>query len=204
MKTYPALLLCLIFLSGPIMRADYSPPNDTQLDRALANPNLVGNLLQGANGAEAAQLLSRLLRRVQERGLGNAQQQYLAAFYAGRIAFLLGGEAGAFLDALAAQVPNKLSSAVFSGLAVALRGSSELMAALRESAGENEALLTAVNNPRLSLTDPVYTQLVASLGSVQSLPPVAPDSITVTLDPQGQPFSGALAPPIPPVYPGQS
>lgn len=206
-----SLLLAVLLLPA---FAEYTPPTNAQIDQVLANPNTVSNVLGDANGEQAAVLLARLLDRISDSTASTSQKQYLASFYAARISFLLGNQAEPLLRSIQDSIPEALESAVFSGFSIGLSGSTTQMAILRDIAGENTILLQAVNSPRISLTDPIYNQVIRSLASVQTLPPASVDSITLGIDPAtGNPITTldttlfpegtADAPPVPEPYAGQ-
>lgn len=203
MKTFRTILCCALLggFTATTLRA-HTPPTDRQISQALANPELVNSLVQGASPQEAGQVLLRLLQRIAATDVAASQKNFLAAYYSARIAFLLGEDAAAMAESIFPNIPEELVPAVISGLSIGGRGSAVVMAALRELAGENAALLQAIDAPNIPLSDPVYNQLLVSLGAAQSLPPVVTDSL-----PPPIPVGDAPADPPPPVprrYRGQS
>ncbi|MCC5843115.1 MAG: hypothetical protein JJU05_02560 [Verrucomicrobia bacterium] len=198
-------------LAAPLLGA-YTPPTDRQLSQALANPGMVRSLIQDANPEEAGQVLVRLLRRIQASDVVPSQKNFLAAYYSARFAFLLGNDADDMAAVVLGNAPAELLPAVWAGFSVGGQGSSSFMAALRELAGENEEFLQAVDAPNIPLGESVYNQLIVSLGSSQTLPPVAPGAVAPapSVSPI-QPAAGtapapapAPPPPIPEPYAGQS
>lgn len=215
MKKSTCLLLTLLgfFLIAPLAGA-YEAPSDATLDKVLANPKLLTTVLDDATGKEAAELLNRLIGRIQAASsIGKGQKDYLIAFFTARVTFLLNQtEAIAFANEIATLVPAEGLAVVFSGMRIGGGGSSDFMTNLRTLAGENADLRTAIDTPTITLTDPVYKQLLVALGSVQTLPPTATDSVPPAGDDpqggggdQGGGGTGGGTPPptIPPGYAGQ-
>jgi len=184
----------------------YEIPSDGDLDKVLANPKMISTLLDDADGKQVAELLKRLIERIEASSLGKEQKDYLIAFYTGRIVFLLNAqEAIAFATELIAIVPGSKLPIVFAGLATGGGGSSDFMTTLRTLAGESASLNTAISTPNITLTTPVYSLLLSTLGSAQTLPPTATDSLPppVVTDTGASPAPAPPPPVIPPGYAGQ-
>jgi hypothetical protein len=204
------LLITLGCLTAVGHTAAHTPPSDRQISQTLANPALVRTLVADANAEEAGEVLLRLLQRILAADIAQSQKNFLASYYSARIAFLLGDEASQLAEWIIPRCPTELLPAVWAGLSVGGRGSSATMDTLRELAGENDAWLQAVNAPNIPLSDPVYSQLLISLGASQSLPPVVTDSLPPPI-PVGQDEPAPTVPPaqrprpiIPEPYAGQS
>jgi hypothetical protein len=195
-----SILLASLCLAAPVAFA-YEAPSEGDLDALMANPNIIRKILGDANATEAADLMVRILDRIVKAKLVDKQRDYLASYYAARMAFLLGDEAEAFAAVLLPKVPRELVPPVLAGLTTGGRGSSNLIAALREMAGEDALLLQAINAPNITLTDPVYSHLVGNLGTAQSLPPVLTDSLPPPI-PVGN-IPGPRNPEVPAPYAGQ-
>lgn len=212
MKSFKIFLLTLTVTSLGFLSAQaYTPPTDGQIGQALANPGMLATLLDDANGEQAADLLVRILARIDSKSdMAQSQKNYLASFYTARTTFLMGGQAQAMAQRLIPRVPENLLPAVVAGLSVGGRGSATFMAALREMVS-GDALLQAINNPEIPLTDPIYTLLLQSLGAAQSLPPIVSDSLPPPVvdappPPSTPPATRRRPPPAPPVaqpYAGQ-
>ncbi len=201
-----ALLLCFFSCLSALTLRAHTPPSDRQITQALANPAMVRSLIVRASPVEAGEVLLRLLRRIAVSDVAQSQKNFLASYYSARIAFLLGHEAGEMARWLIPQVPEELLPAVWAGLSVGGQGSATTMDTLRELAGDDALLLQAVNAPNIPLSDPVYNQLLISLGASQSLPPVVTDSLPPPI-PVGDappPPPPPPPPPIPEPYDGQS
>lgn len=195
------LLLCAIPLFA------YEPPSEAKLDQLLANPKLIGDVVGDASGEEAAVLMTRIIKRVEDSDLGKAQKEYLIAYYTSRITFLLPqSERSRFATDVVAAVSQDLVPTVFAGLSIGGGASETFLTHLNDLAGENEIFVTAIQNPNVALTNPVYNLLVATLSTSQALPPPAVDSLPPPIT-TGEEVGGAPAPaPAPPVadtYDGQ-
>ncbi|WFB37375.1 hypothetical protein P3T73_06325 [Kiritimatiellota bacterium B12222] len=195
----------------------YTPPTDSQLNKMLANPKLITQILGDADGKEAATLVQRIFSSIQATKIGDAQKNYLIAFYSGRVASLLNSEqADVYAKQLVAESSAELLPIVFAGLATGRGGSSEFVSLLNALAGENNDLLVAIHTPNIPLTDPIYRLLTSTLSNVQSIPPSPIDSIPPPMPAPGPgpapapgpgpaPAPGPVppAPPIPAPYNGQ-
>lgn len=205
------LLTAAIFgvLAASPLRA-HTPPTDGQIGQALANPGMVNSLVVDANPEESAAVLIRLLQRIHSSDIAQSQKNFLASYYTARITFLLGNDAAAMAEVLLPDVPAELLPAVWSGLSVGGRGSASVMAALRDLAGDDAASLQAIDAPNLPLSDPIYNQLLTSLGASQSLPPVVTDSLPPPVPVGTGREQGSATPtpspppPVPEPYAGQS
>lgn len=208
---FPSLIL-VVTLFVPTLHA-YEPPSERQLSQVLANPNMIRAVLGDANGEQAADLLVRILTRINDSNMNQSQKNYMASYYVARVTFLLGREANVMASRLLPLVPRELVPAVVAGLSVGGRGSADF----RELLGEDAGLLQAANAPYVLLSEPVYEQLLVSLGAAQSLPPVVTDSLPPTVpvgippptteEPAATPTRRATRrppPPIPSPYAGQS
>ncbi len=195
------LLSFALGLSLSVARG-YEPPSPADLDALLANPNLIADTLDDADGEQAADLMLAIIGRLQEARLNEKQRQYMLAYYAARITYLLGEEqAKAFATSLLSRMDRALIPPVLAGMSTGGRGSKGLIDHLRGLAGEDEVLLNAINNPSLPLTPPVYNYLLANLGAAQSLPPVVTDSLPPPI-PVGE-TEGSTPPPVGERYAGQ-
>ncbi len=204
------LLLAGVFCTLSVLQSvqAYEPPTDSQITNMLANPKLITQLLGDANGKEAAALMKRIIDRVLATDMAEKQKDYLISFYAGRLAALLNAaEADEFATELMSIAPASSLGTILAGLSVGRGGSSAFITLLKELAGDNNDLQTAIKTPNITLTDPVYTLLVANLATAQSIAPSATDSVP----PPGGGVGGgagtgggATPPPvIPPPYNGQ-
>ncbi|MCC5849795.1 MAG: hypothetical protein JJU29_17050 [Verrucomicrobia bacterium] len=210
-RTFLQVFLLAAFMAAPIARA-YSPPSDRQISQMLANPGMIRAILGDANGAQAADLMVRVLEKIAANDMTQAQKNYLASFYSARVTFLLGNQATAFAESLIPRVPESLLNAVLAGMSVGGRGSAVFMANLRELV-EGDAALQAINSPHIALSEPVHHLLLESLGQSQSLPPVVTDSLPPPIpvgvaDPTPGPAPTPTPtprpqPPIPEPYAGQ-
>jgi hypothetical protein len=204
-KRLPSLILTATALFLLPAFAAFTPPTDDQIDQALANPDSVTALLGDASAEQAADLLSRILARVESANVSPSQKNYLAAFFSARISFLLGPAAGPMLDALGDAIPDSVKPAVFAGLAMGMRGSSDAMATLRLSTDTDPILDQAVNDPSSTLTPGVYNQVNSSFNPRRSPTTISPAPL---LDPvTGTPIASTddtiLPPPVPQPYLGQ-
>ncbi len=78
------------------------------------------------------------------------------------------------------------------------------MVLLRQLAGTNETLLTAIATPQIPLSSPVYNQLVSNISNAQSIAPRETDSTPPTGDRTGSPTPTPVpAPVVPEPYNGQ-
>lgn len=172
------LLLSLLLTSGLNLRAEFEPPTEAQLDQLLANPKLVNATIKDANGKEAAGVMIRIINRLEEVDLVDVQLNYLAAYYSARIAFLLpSAQAATFATELVNTAPQELIPPIMAALSMGAGGVPQFGAHLLDIAGDNEAYVQAVRNPRIPLTPPVFNLLSTSLGTTQTLPPVVTDSL---------------------------
>lgn len=210
MKTpfVPLLLATLLALSFTPLHADYSPPTRGQLDQLLANPNLVAATLKGADAIQAAELLIRVIDRLNEAKLNDAQRTYMIAYYSSRFTFLLpNSELNAFASAVIAQLPPEFLPAVLSGFSLGGRGSSEFLSHVEDLVQDNDAHVMALRNPGASMAKPVFDRLVITLAASQTLPPTVIDSLPPPI-PVGegdgiQPSEPSVPPPVAEPYDGQ-
>ena len=183
----------------------YEPPRDAQISNTLANPKLITALLDDATGEEAAALVKRIIDRINAQALSQDQKDYLIAYYTGRVVSLLNEtQAQKFATELFSIAPAANLGTVFAGLAVGRGGSSDFMVLLRQLAGTNETLLTAIATPQIPLSSPVYNQLVSNISNAQSIAPRETDSTPPTGDRTGSPTPTPVpAPVVPEPYNGQ-
>jgi hypothetical protein len=128
------------------------------------------------------------------------------AFYTARIAFLLPTtEATTYATELVNTAPPELIPPIMAALSLGAGGVPAFGDHLLDIAGENEAWIQAIKNPRIPLTPPVYALLISALGTSQTLPPVVTDSLPPPI-PVGDEEGGGTPPPapvIPDTYDGQ-
>jgi len=207
MKTSIRTLLTLVTLGLGLSSTVFAhtPPSNRQITHALANPDIIDQLVHDADGEQAGAVLLRLLERIQASNASAEQKNYLAAYYSARIAYLMGEKSDALARFILTRAPKDLLPAVFAGLSVGSRGSEAVMAALREIVAENETLLQAVEAPNITLTRPVYLQLLSSLRTTQTIPTTVTDSLPPPVpDGETPPPPPRPRPPVPAVYAGQS
>lgn len=198
------LFLLLLLIPGLGAYAEFEPPTEADLDQLLANPKLINVTIKDANGKEAAGVMIRIIERLQEAELVDVQLNYLVAFYTARIAFLLpASEAKTFATELVNTAPKELIPPIMAALSLGAGGVPAFGDHLADIAGDDEAQLQAIRNPRIPLTPPVYNLLIAALGTTQTLPPVITDSLPPPIpvgEEEGEP---SPTPFIPDTYDGQ-
>lgn len=200
-----------ILCSGMYAQAEFEPPTEGELDQLLANPQLINITIKGANGQEAAGVVIRIIDRLIKAELNPSQLNYLTALYAARTAFLLpAGEAEAYATELVAKAPTELIPVIMAALSIGAGGVADFADHLEELAGEDAVLLSAIKNPSIPLTPPVYNLLLSALGTTQALPPAIIDSLPPPIpvgENQGTAPAAPAAPAPPPVaegYAGQT
>jgi hypothetical protein len=170
-------LLIALSLAG-VGRAAYTPPTEGELDQLLANPKLINLTIKDANGEEAAEVMLRIIERLDNAGLSDVQVNYLVAFYTARISFLLPAtESKVFATTLANSAAAPLVPTILAGLSIGAGGIQGFDSFLQDLAGEDPIRLQAIQNPRIPLTTPVYNLLVSALSGSQTLPPTVTDSL---------------------------
>ncbi len=200
-------LIVFVGLLLPVVRAEFEPPTEGELDQLLANPGLINVTIKGANGQEASGVMVRIIERLEDADLVDIQLKYLVAFYTARIVFMLPGEeAKSFATELVGVAPPELIPPIMAALSIGGGGIQGFGNFLLQLAGEVQDQVDAIENPKIPLTPPVYNVLVNALGTAQSLPPVITDSLPPPV-PEGINDGGGAAPPpppfIPPPYDGQ-
>ncbi|MEX2608153.1 MAG: hypothetical protein WD708_12490 [Kiritimatiellia bacterium] len=206
MKKIPLLFISALLLSATPLFA-YEAPTDEAIDQLLANPKMINTLVEGANGAEAAQVLARIIAKISDSTLGSAQRNYLIAYYvSSAVALLPDTEMNIFARDLVAAVPRHLVPIVLSGLVVGGGTSESLIAQLMEIAENNASWTRAVQTPNITLTNPVYNLLVSNLSTSQSLPPAVINALpppVPTGDGTSPSATGTSQPPVAETYDGQ-
>ncbi|MDF3129914.1 hypothetical protein P0Y35_11970 [Kiritimatiellaeota bacterium B1221] len=201
------LLLASVFSTLSVLQTAqaYEPPTAAQITNMLANPKMITQLLGDANGKEAATLMKRIIERIQATEMAKKQKDYLISFYSGRLAALLNAaEADAYATELMSIAPAESLGTVLAGLSVSRGGSSSFVALLKELAGDNPSLQTAISTPNVTLTDPVYSLLETNLDSAQSIAPSPIDSVPPSGGAGAGAGTGTTPPPvIPAPYNGQ-
>jgi hypothetical protein len=190
MKT-KALLLLLAICGLCILpnAAAFEPPSDSQLEKALANPDdTLPSLLKGATGEEVADIVERLIIKIQEsEKLTDLQKEYNTAYLVAKVTRLLSGDRrNEFARALLAiEWEPALRKTIIAALSVGGTGSNTFNQFLMELVGENEEELAIIKNPNQALTNSVYSRLIVALGLA---PAEAADAIPppVAIPYQGQ------------------
>lgn len=201
--TFTLLSLLLMTLSFTAS-ADYVPPTDDELDEILANPNLIKAVEIEASGEEAAEVLLRIIDKVQKSKLGPLQKRYLVAYWTARIVELLkGSELEPFADAITELVDGTLLEIIYSGMSIGGAGNNSFIDYIQGLAGDVDAFQNAILRPETVLTIPVYNLLLTTIQSGQTLPP--PPNITTPIIPPGVVEQNQIPPqpPVPPPYNGQ-
>lgn len=204
---FPIVFIMMTSLVMPTAYS-YEPPSENKLSQLLANPKLIKEMLGDADGAEAATLMLRIISRLEGTDLGPKQVEYLIAYYTARISYLLPpSELSTFATSLLAGAPAGFLPTIYSGLSIGGAGNAAFMTELREMAGDDAVLQTAISTPNVQLTDPVYRILTAALGTYQTLPPAPTDSLPPPPPEDAGPDQPRTppppAPPVPPTYDGQ-
>jgi hypothetical protein len=176
--TCPTLILSVLIGVAPFSAfAQYEPPTESELDKMLANPDLVFSTVRGANVEEAAGLIERISDRLAKSKLNESQKKYNIAFFVARTTIILGNERIEFAQRLLEIIAPEIRITVLAGLSVGGRGSADFMETLRGWVVASDEQLEAVNKPPVPLTVPVYNQLVQALGLSLTLPPAVTDSL---------------------------
>jgi len=199
------ILIAGLLLPVSLLKAEFEPPTEGELDQLLANPALINVTIKGANGQEASGVMVRIIERLEEAELVDIQLKYLVAFYTARIVFMLpADEAKAFATELVGAAPPELIPPIMAALSIGGGGIQAFGNFLLELAGDIQDQVDAIENPRIPLTPPVYNVLINALGTSQSLPPVRTDSLPPPI-PVGDDTGGGAPPPpvVPPTYDGQ-
>lgn len=187
--------------------AAFEPPTESDLGKLLANPDLINVTIKGANGAEAAGVVLRIIDRLSRADLNETQLKYLVALYSSRTAFLLQTtEVEAYAKELSENAPLNLLPTIMGALSIGAGGVPGFGDYLIELAGDDAEIIQAIRNPSLPLTPPVYNLLISALGTTQALPPVIVDSLPPPIpvgEEEGTP-SSPEAPPIAEGYAGQT